>query len=450
MSEKLTSQMTLEYRAEWSTWELVREIVQNALDETNTLPIITKQGDKVIVSDNGTGLSEGEFYLLGKTDKVGKDMRGKYGEGIKVGFVRLIAKGGTVEARSRDWICTLDVTEKFNEKVVEYTFNKTSEYLNGVKYIMTGINYDMFTNWIEERFVKSNDAEILYAVNNEGQILTGNKIGKLYVKDIYVGELPKHSDFGYNLYRLELNTDRNYPNYWDLLWRIGKLLSQVDDEEIIKQIINACRNNTLESDAHLTDLNEKWGEVVIKMFGESLVIGTQSELNSKVSYEGGTMITFKNEYLIRGLQNAGIPEASEYIKEKSEERRDRNLKSFYEISERKQEQVKIAWSMVQQLDMFENIPFNKYIDSGWLMFYDKYSNEEGFAETGGKMIRLAVGECHIWTNIFPTIVHELIHTHYEAEDLSTEMQTKTHEAFKKFVGYMGNYTSKTTLLKLLK
>jgi len=234
--EKVVSTLTLQYRGQWGTWEAIREIVQNSLDELECLPTLSVVNDTVIIQDEGAGMTKRQFLLLGISEKSGDNKRGQYGEGLKIGLVILLREGYKVTVKSQDWsaVVTTDMLE--GEPVVAYEFNKLETDVIGVQYHIKGISIKEIKGYFEEKFLPKESEH--YIVNNEryGRMMTGPYAGKLYQRGIYVCEAPKKTNYGYDLYKMKLGTDRSFANSWSMGWEIANVLALLKDEEVISDV----------------------------------------------------------------------------------------------------------------------------------------------------------------------------------------------------------------------
>jgi len=75
------------YRTNWGNWHIIRELFQNSLDEHDELgiraiPVIDYTPEGIVIKDYGRGF--GIEGLLFKERKVTGDLRGTFGEGLKI------------------------------------------------------------------------------------------------------------------------------------------------------------------------------------------------------------------------------------------------------------------------------------------------------------------------------------------------------------------------------
>lgn len=178
--------ITKSYVADWGVQEAVREIIQNALD-AGGVDISYDSQEHCIISN--TGSFTRDVLLLGNSVK-SEGSIGKYGEGMKLAMLVL------ARANIAHYVCS-----------------------NGVKY--TGIFHD--TGFAEETFAIYSD-EDFYPIKDTVQFHIfadvkdvvnkvykkhepGFSTGGLYVKGLYVSELPGF-EYGYNLPEAELDRDR--------------------------------------------------------------------------------------------------------------------------------------------------------------------------------------------------------------------------------------------------
>ena len=100
---------TSTWRQDWGEWEAIRDIIQNALDETENYTW-GYDDEGLYISDVGSGVAVADF-LLGPPKLKPDYARGKFGEGMKISALALIRMGYPVrvETVGRElWIIFLE------------------------------------------------------------------------------------------------------------------------------------------------------------------------------------------------------------------------------------------------------------------------------------------------------------------------------------------------------
>lgn len=236
----------------WGDWEIVREFVQNSLDEVGKANVYRERGD-LVISDEGAGF-DARSFLVGETTKLNPECnRGKFGNGMKYAALTCLLKGYKVRIHSRDYLYeALLVPTEFvvgrgkSEYIDSLVINQYEvEEIPGTEIRIEGYRGEHFRqNFI---FYNKKDAfRVLYSEEKHPDSCPDKTFyncimkpgGSLFVKDIYVGEL-KDSLFSYNLYDVELTEERNLADPWTLDLAIGKVLMSCTDTNILSELLRA-------------------------------------------------------------------------------------------------------------------------------------------------------------------------------------------------------------------
>jgi hypothetical protein len=224
--------MTAGFRTVWSG---VRELIQNALDGQD-------QGYPMSISYGKARDRSGEFALkivnegvvldrnalvLGFSDKggLGSNARGKHGEGLVVGINALLNLGCQVWVRTGQeaWIPFHDDSDGLEKLFID--IRKQPKMINDLHVEVKGITPE---DWEEyQNRVLDLIPDVKRISVERGEILTESRFrNKLFVKGIYVSELPDKYVYGYNLNKLDLNRDREVANPWDLRYEVNKVIGE--------------------------------------------------------------------------------------------------------------------------------------------------------------------------------------------------------------------------------
>jgi len=442
--ERVTSTLTLNYRSQWKLWEAIREIVQNTLDELEKLPSVEGIKRGIVIKDSGRGMTKRQFLLLGISEKDGDNKRGQYGEGLKIALVILKRMGYKVTVKSQDWMCEVVLDEIEGEPVIAYDFEQLESPIRGVEFTIKGIDQHLVRKMMKNRFLPDNIDTI---VNNPrwGKIITGDYVGKLYSRGIYVQDIEKKSIYGYDLFQVTLGTDRQFPSGWSMNTNIGVLLGKIENKNEIERVIRAFQRDTVEANANSYNLNSKYLEVFEEMFGVGAVIGTDADLRGKVSYNGGKLVVVKSQPVVNAFERLGIENVIDYLTRRSEERQERQKKTFEELPVKKQKIVKQACGLIEQLNYFDNT-YDTLVNKGVLEFYSSSGETLGYSNCGNIGIR--IDQLHSLELTTSTLIHELIHHEFDARDLSDEFQACMGKTNKKLIKVMMRYASTKYLEKV--
>jgi hypothetical protein len=221
------------YRSSWGEWEAVREIVQNAIDSGSKVSLRIKEG-VLTVRDFGAGFKLRNL-LIGESGKDGVSSIGKFGEGMKFAFLTLLRMGCTVRVISNEIKLHPFLKETFGAETLSIKYSYVDEAFDGTRVTIKGIS-----NSYEDRFLTLSNSW-------SDEILTDpDKIGKLFVKGIYVRDI-QSSIAGYNL-----NMERENPmsgdiDMWSARQHIGNLIANSTDKKFIRSILLLTRDGGLSS-----------------------------------------------------------------------------------------------------------------------------------------------------------------------------------------------------------
>lgn len=227
-------------KAGFSTaWSGVREILQNSLDGNDkgyNLSISHgKARDKsgrwaLKVVNKGVTLTQ-DALVMGYSTKSGDDsQRGEHGEGLIVGINALVNTGHDVWIRTGNEVW--EAKHKINKNGLEllvFDIRKQTKTVSDLTVEIKNITPEQWEQFQERLLFLENEKEQIEV--SEGTILLNEKYqNKLFVKGIYVCELPNNYAFGYNL-SIHLNRDREVAEPWSLRDKIRRTISQALQED---------------------------------------------------------------------------------------------------------------------------------------------------------------------------------------------------------------------------
>jgi hypothetical protein len=209
-----------------------------------------------LVIKNDGALLPRETLVLGVTSKKGiSSQRGEFGEGYKLAAATLCRLGAKIAIFNgkEAWIPGLEHSEVFNTEVLCFTIRpNTAEY--PLTFVINGVPK---SEWESARsrllFLQNPYPEALHCA--EGRVLLAPEYaGRLYVKGIYVSDLPDQYAFGYDLAKIKLDRDRQSPDTFTLRQTIATVLKRVVESGAIPptkilEILEAGGGETLAFDS---------------------------------------------------------------------------------------------------------------------------------------------------------------------------------------------------------
>lgn len=235
---KIQLTISKDYVAGWGVWEGIREILQNALDaEQDGKKMSVDYVEKthtLTVSTRGVKL-DSKVWLMGTTSKADGTYRGHFGEGLKLGVLALVRKGVPLKIINNDesWSCALEESDTFRgEPVLTIrTRDRAPTYAFTVE--IGAIAPDAW-EVIRQRFRHTADPGAVVVPTSQGDILLDeNQKGRLYVKGIWVQDLP-NLDAGYDLRFAETDRDRRMVDSYDLRYYTAKMWSEAVNNEAVR------------------------------------------------------------------------------------------------------------------------------------------------------------------------------------------------------------------------
>lgn len=258
MTQKIHLTLTADYVSDWAFWEAIRELIQNAIDVKDYSVTMCYESCSIVMTTR-EGKMKKSTLLLGETTKSGdKSAVGKYGEGYKLGCLVLLRMGYTVSIRNgKDrWHMTMEEhpilgVQCLTANIHENYFADESD--NEVVFIVSGLSKDNFEE-IDQKYLPHEDIEDDYFVrvshdgnqiftesDEEGVHIDEDVAKNVYVKGLWVCELPSDYTFSYNLQPdlIDLDRDRRSVDTWDLQKAVCMLLEDSGNFDLLVDLSEA-------------------------------------------------------------------------------------------------------------------------------------------------------------------------------------------------------------------
>ncbi len=231
---------TITWRQDWGEWEAIRDIVQNALDESEAYQW-GKDNSGLWISDQGKGLQVADL-LLGPPKLKPSHARGKFGEGMKIAALALLRKGYSVrvETPGREiWMAFLKQKTNGHVETLAALW-KPGGARAGTRFHVMGY----FGNAFEDRFavniskknILHNGPSLLKEPLRRWNQLIASPAGRIYARDIYLKDI--NSPWSYNLWSFEMAPDRHGPkSESDMYTDIGRLWATVTSEDLLERFL---------------------------------------------------------------------------------------------------------------------------------------------------------------------------------------------------------------------
>ncbi len=238
---------TSTWRQDWGEFEAIRDVVQNALDETESYRW-GYDDEGLWIADTGRGVSVADF-LLGPPKIKPDYARGKFGEGMKIAVLALLRMGYLVKVETvgrEIWIIFLE--QKVNGRAETLAaLWRSNGSTRGTKFHIIGYSGPAFERYFAVNLPRSLilaevPSPLAEPVRRYNQLISAVGMasspigGMIYARDIYMREIK--SRFSYNLWGFDMAPDRHGPkNEADLWVDMGRLWCGVSNMSLMEQFL---------------------------------------------------------------------------------------------------------------------------------------------------------------------------------------------------------------------
>lgn len=215
-----------EYCATWGAWEGIRELISNAKDAEDMNPRHameikhSKDRRQLVIRTSEVLVDPATLLVLGKSNKRGHEVRGRFGEGFAIGCMALTRKGHAVAFRNADtsWRCAFERAEDGplagQELLTFYSraITPTPDFV---------VTVDNVTQEVWEAlrqlflFMTPPPADEVIAVDQGSLILSEDRRGMVFARGVFVRKFER-LECGYDLRDIRLDRDRQMIDEWAL------------------------------------------------------------------------------------------------------------------------------------------------------------------------------------------------------------------------------------------
>jgi len=338
------------YRTHWGNWHIVRELYQNSLDEHDELgiraiPVLDRVPEGIVIKDYGRGI--GVEGILFKERKVTGDLRGTFGEGLKIACNAALRQDYEMQIESpiRSIEPVYVRTEVDGQELVLYFISRPQRPgIIGTTILIKGYTGPLFL----DRFTQYISPPVHTRPITIGRFTRQDAIlreppNRLYIRDIYVRDLSEHapSRFSYNLWEVEPDPDREAEKSTSELHRaIACLWASVTDTVLISQFLEDARDeNRYEYGVYfgwydaldlINEVRSSWESTWIEVYGRRAVLWTDPEMARVAEMYGYRPIAYP--YTVRSLLEQAIPSDKSVSEERIEELKKPRPVPSYELT----------------------------------------------------------------------------------------------------------------------
>jgi len=363
-------------REEWGVWEAIRDLVQNALDETEHYTW-GHDARGLWIADRGAGVSVRSF-LLGPAKIKPEWARGRFGEGMKLALLTFLRLGYSVQVQTvgRElWAVFVSVKTgpgEYDEQL--HALWRVNGARIGTIFHIIGYTGPAYENRFAVNLPRSlilaetpspiTEPKVRYNQLIEAERQAASDIGGvIYARDIYMKDIK--SRFSYNLWGFDMAPDRHGPkNEGDLWVDMGRLWCGVSNplllEKFLWMVTDPPRESAEESrrvsmDNYamgsepvtnklyidlITDNAGAWQTAWSRLAGPGAVIRTDSRWDGMVKHLGYMSVSL--QYGVREALSRAITTDRALIQESQERLRETKIVPEYEMTARARAHLKLA------------------------------------------------------------------------------------------------------------
>ena len=425
---------------DWEIYHAIREIIANALDEqllTNTAKIeIVKRGNVWCIRDFGRGLNYHHLTQNENPEKTDNDkVIGRFGVGLKDALATLFRHNIVVKIQSKYGVITLKESTKntFDDIVTlhaQISPPADSQMLGTAFYVYDCPDYEI--DKAKRMFLRFSNEEII-ETTSYGQIIEKvSDTANIYINGVKVAEEPNFA-FSYNITALSkqikkaLNRERTNVGRTAYADRIKSILLEATNKDVVRTL-----SDNLESMSDGGQCDEiKWVDVaahVVKELNDSddTVFVTPDELANS---SGSTTEILQNS----GKRIVFVPES---VKKKAEQESEGEISTIKTVVQDYNESFSYSFVDVKNLTECEKDNWNKLPrlleKLGLLLWFEKCliseKLKEGEDNTVGvwdrelQKIVILRTQLKNETDLFGTILHEIIHAKTGLADVSRSFE----------------------------
>ncbi len=216
------------YVPTWGEFEVVREILQNAIDEDEQRGhkmAVVHDGERLTVTNDGANLRP-DALLIGESGKGDRRLRGEHGEGLDLALLVAARLGVNMEITTPDEVWTPRI--EFNDDLGGQCLVVRMRPKLPPRGDYVSVSFDVSAeSWakLRRRFTFIDPPEDAVVTDKGTLILDQGRLGDIYVKGIWVtrrAEFP----FGIDLPDVGLDRDRRLIQDFDLKWACGAVMTE--------------------------------------------------------------------------------------------------------------------------------------------------------------------------------------------------------------------------------
>ena len=241
--EYIALPLSQNYISHWGTWEAIREIIQNAMDQGEYSVDISYEMGSISIESKG-GVMEKGSLLLGHTSKADDpDKRGKFGEGYKLALLVLSRQniGVTIKNGSQRWSPSMRPHPQIDEDclTIGITEDAYSDEFETVRFSIHGLSREELAI-VDDRVLNKDYCDI---VADDGESYAFyEQPPAVYVGGLFVCNLEpidkKSYELSYNFAPdiVNLDRDRQTVSEFTIAYEATSLLNRAGEYDLLVEM----------------------------------------------------------------------------------------------------------------------------------------------------------------------------------------------------------------------
>lgn len=316
--------ISINYAESWDNVDAIVELLSNALD-TNTEVDAKYSNGKISIEDAGTGFSK-KNLLFGNSDsrQIGSAI-GTFGEGLKMAclvLARNTKKDVLIETVGFNAKATIQYDSEYESSILVLDIEENNRE-KGTLITFAGKESDL--SKAKSKILVFNDS--YKKVCEDAEIYTPG--GRIFVNGVLICEVWGDALYSYNFNGFDgkslLNRDRKNIDNEKLSYQIIKLLGQVSDETIMKNILSIKSNSYFECllgnsvYSILGKWKRRWKNVAMELYPKHCLPSDNQEYNLIAKDSGYKLLSLIPDRISAILSYVGFPTAKDVIELRGDE-----------------------------------------------------------------------------------------------------------------------------------
>jgi len=290
---KIRYPLKLDYVPDWGEWEVLRELVSNALDAGGEESLSIEVDAKgTLVITNTMGEIELDHLLIGAHDGA-EGTRGQHGEGLKLALLVLTRMRLTAHIRTNGLHLWNSRGRIAKSQVLVINWQETESPVVGTEIRIEGWGK---RSLYLRRFVLSGDPRILTSVDKRGLVIEPDAEDgpSIYSQGVWV-EPREDAEFSYSL-KINVGRDRKTMSSVDIQNGMTSLWNAISNPVLLERFYRAVEAEKAEGQVRFSyrgpaaRVQKAHVAALQAVYGAKAVVQTNPEMGREANYRGAAVI----------------------------------------------------------------------------------------------------------------------------------------------------------------